>query len=213
MLSRSPVRQGVGNRTSTVKNAVTTTYAHNNANQLVTETTGNTVKTYSYDANGNETLVETRVNDVLTVTEQTFYDEPNRRLRYVRSNGGGPQEESFTYRGASWHRRTQTASGTTTTFLYDADDVAADFINDAVDTFYVTPFLDENLSLTRSAATAYHTHDHLGSIRTVTDAAGALLNRYAYTAFGEPYAPGTSVTLAQRYIYCRAEAKRNGRKT
>ena len=72
------------------------------ANELVTATTGDTVKTHTYDANGNHTLVETRVNDVLTVTEQTWYDELDRRLRYVRSDGGGPQEESFTYRGASW---------------------------------------------------------------------------------------------------------------
>ena len=123
----------------------------------------------------------------------------------MRSDGGGPQEESFTYRGASWHRRTQTASGTTSTFLYDGDNVVADFVGAVAETVYVTPFLDEHLSLTRSSATHYYTHDGLGSIRTVTDSSGSLVNRYAYTAFGEPYAPGTSVALAQRYTYTARE--------
>ena len=66
--------------------------------------------------------------------------------------------------------------------------------------------LDQNLSITdASGQTAYYTHDGLGSVRLLTSANGAVQNRYDYTAFGEPFAPNTAITVSNRYTYTARE--------
>jgi RHS repeat-associated protein len=69
----------------------------------------------------------------------------------------------------------------------------------------VTPFLDQNLSMTRSGETYWYSQDGLGSVRTLTDAAGAAVNRYDYLAFGAKFGPSTSVTVLQRHTYTRRD--------
>jgi len=125
------------------------------------------------------------------------YDELNRMLSHTGPGGS----ESFTYRGAEWHR----ASADGKSFLCDGDNVLADISGGVTDAFYVTPFLDQNLSMTTSAGTYYYSQDGLGSVRTLTDAAGAVVNSYDYLPFGRAYQPGTSVTVEQRYTYTGRE--------
>ena len=99
------------------------------------------------------------------------------------------------------------APPTVTKYLYDGDNVLADFGNDdALTAFYVTPGLDQNLSVTdASGQTAYYTQDGLGSVRTITSANGAILNRYDYTAFGEPFDINIAITVSSRYTYTSRE--------
>ncbi|MFH0909952.1 MAG: hypothetical protein V1918_00340, partial [Planctomycetota bacterium] len=78
-----------------------------------------------------------------------------------------------------------------------------------LDKLYVTPFLDQNLSFTTGAATPatyYYTQDGLGSVRTVSNSSGTVVDKYDYLAFGSPFggnpstasnAPGTSVSVSQ----------------
>jgi RHS repeat-associated protein len=51
----------------------------------------------------------------------------------------------------------------------------------------------------------YYSHDGLGSVRTLTDSAGAVENRYDYLPFGRPYGQGTSIEVSQRYTYTGRE--------
>jgi RHS repeat-associated protein len=51
----------------------------------------------------------------------------------------------------------------------------------------------------------YYTADGLGSVRTLTDSSGVLKTAYDYASCGEPYAPGTSVAVSQRYTYTGRE--------
>jgi RHS repeat-associated protein len=44
--------------------------------------------------------------------------------------------------------------------------------------------IDQPLSMARGGASYFYGVDHLGSVRLVTDAAGAVANRYDYDAFG-----------------------------
>jgi uncharacterized protein RhaS with RHS repeats len=94
--------------------------------------------------------------------------------------------ETNTYAGAEWHRVSTPAGGVTTNYVYDGDNVVADVNGGAVSKLYVTPFLDQNLSMTDvgTGTTYYYSQDGLGSVRTLTDAAGATVNTYDYTAFG-----------------------------
>lgn len=95
--------------------------------------------------------------------------------------------------------------------LYDGDNVVLDRLwsgsawSDKRQ--YVTPFLDQNLSMTEvgTGDDYYYSQDGLGSVRTLTDGAGGVRNRYAYSAFGEGYAPNTNVTVQQRYGYTGRE--------
>jgi RHS repeat-associated protein len=206
----------VGNRTRQIKgdNGTTETfeYAYSNANQLTRK--NNTINgdhiVYNYDPNGNQVEQISYDNtDTITATEYTAYDNLNRRTGWEKIVSGETNKtESFSYRGASFHRHSQTADGVTTHFLHDGDDVIADIENGSIARSYVTPFLDENVSVTIHGATPtvhYYTHDGLGSVRGVGDSSGAVENRYDYNAFGEKYAPNTSETIAQRYGFTGRE--------
>jgi RHS repeat-associated protein len=128
------------------------------------------------------------------------YDKLNRMLRHEGPSG----VEVFAYRGAEWHRFSQATAAGGKQFLYDGDNVVAD-IASGVDAFYVTPFLDQNLSITTGGSTYYYSQDGLGSVRTLTDSTGAVKNSYDYLPFGGAYQPGTSVTVEQRYTYTGRE--------
>ncbi len=182
---------------------VVVNYVYNARNQLVTETCGVNVRTYEYDQNGNTTKVTETVGVVDPVTiavEDMAYDALNRMTSYTGPSG----TESSSYRGAEWHRFSHSAKGVSKSLLYDGDNVLAD-IDSGVDAFYVTPFLDQNLSMTRSSATHYYSQDGLGSVRTLTDSSGTVKNKYDYLPFGRPFAPGTSVVVQQRYTYTGRE--------
>jgi RHS repeat-associated protein len=112
--------------------------------------------------------------------------------------------EVFAYRGAEWHRFSQATAAGSKAFLYDGDNVVAD-IASGVDAFYVTPFLDQNLSITTGGSTYYYSQDGLGSVRTLTDSTGTVKNTYDYLPFGGAHQPGTSVTVEQRYTYSGRE--------
>ena len=145
-------------------------YVYNERNQLVTEASGASVKTYSYDPNGNVLSIVEDVMGIEIAREEMTYDELNRMLSHAGPNG----TENFTYRGAEWHR----ASANGKSFLYDGDNVLADIAGGVTDAFYVTPFLDQNLSMTKAGLTYYYTQDGLGSVRTLTDSVGAVVNSY-----------------------------------
>jgi RHS repeat-associated protein len=175
-------------------------YEYNARNQLVTETCGLNVRTYSYDNNGNVTKIEGKVDTTVILTEEMAYDKLNRMTRHEGLAG----TEVFTYRGAEWHRFSQATAAGGTSFLYDGDNVVAD-IASGVDAFYVTPLLDQNLSVTKDSATYYYSQDGLGSVRTLTDSTGAVKNTYDYLPFGGALNSGTSVTVEQRYTYTGRE--------
>lgn len=193
----------------------TINYTYNSANQLVTEqTVGGNLKTYSYDANGNNTqIVETDPTPTTVKTITMTYDELNRQLTW----GDGTSTETTVYRGAEWHRHTLDSNdGTTSTklgFVYDGPNVVLDREWDSgTSTWsnkrqYVTPFLDQNLSMTEvsSGNDFYYTQNGLGSVTNVTDSSGTVKNTYGYSAFGEDYSPVTSSTVAQRYQYTGRE--------
>lgn len=197
----------LGNRLTKVRtiwNPVSVSYSYNARNQLVASA-GTENQTYSYDANGNLTGVLSGI-----ANEERTYDVLNRLKRY---SGPAGVEES-TYFGAGWERMSvnATPSGSavpeTTRFLYDGDNVVADFNGaSSLQALYVTPFLDENLSVNRlggsDAGAYYYSQDGLGSVRSLTTQSGDAVNRYDYTAFGEGVS--SSIGVSQRYGYTGRE--------
>ena len=196
----------VGNRLSkrrTGLNPVSIDYVYNAGNQLVSSSDG---KTYTYDANGN-CIAIAYPGGVITMN----YDVLDRLVSYLGPNGS----ETIVYRGTGWHKWRISETGVTgnteiTSFLYDGDNIVADYAGPDYELtrLYATAGLDRHVSMTMvggsSPGTYYYTHDGLGSVRTVTDAAGVVQNRYDYTAFGEPLPAGPDA-IPQRYGYAGRE--------
>jgi len=71
-------------------------------------------------------------------------------------------------------------------FAYDGQTVIADYNGSGViQANYVTPFLDENLLISRSTGTYYYMQDGLGSVVQLINTSEMTQNSYDYNAFGE----------------------------
>ena len=198
------------NRMEAGQPATQTVYTYNNVNQLLTEVTNGVTTAYVYDKNGNNISITTPAANGKPATIITMaYDWLNRQTRWT----DGIRTESTVFAGADWQRVSTTvtdaesALNRTVKYVYDGSNVLADYgVDNSLSAFYVTPGLDQNLSMPDGAgATAYYTQDGLGSIRALTAANGAILNRYDYTAFGETFAAGTAIAVANRYTYTARE--------
>ncbi len=210
-----------------------TTYTYNERSQLVTEAiAGGTTKTYYYNRNGENTekdpdpqsqdynvAIEEKSGQTVVSTERKEYDDFGRMTKWSKTDATGTVTEEHTYRGAGWERAsTKVNGGDETRYLYDGDNVVGDLVGGAFTRQYVTPFLDENVSMTvqgGTPATYFYSRDGLGSVRTLTDGSQVVQNRYAYSAFGEPYKPTavpngydlpTSEAVGQRYQFQGREA-------
>ena len=86
-------------------------------------------------------------------------------------------------------------------YAYDGPNVLGSYAsNGNLNARYVTPELDENLSVTRGANTYYYASDGLGSVRNVLDGSEAAQNTYDYYAFGDSLGTQTQgVTNPYRY--------------
>ncbi len=131
---------------------------------------------YSYDANGNMTSA---AGDTLA------YDGEN-RLTSVNA-------VQFVY-GADGHRLKKTAGATTT--LYLGPDIE---VTGGVTTKYLPG--DARRTGTGGGAVTHWLHrDHLGSLRVLTDAAGAITQRGQYKPYGEQLGMAGPVSEAKGYI-------------
>ncbi len=164
--STSFAYDGVGNRTT----AAGVSYTANTLNQYTQ--VGSTAHTY--DKAGN----------LLTDGTNTYtYDAENRVTKIV----SGANTLLYTYDGLG-RRISRSLNGVITRFYYDgleriADRNAAGVIEA---TYLFGPGVDEVWSFQRGSDTRFYSHDGLGSPLALTDAAGAVLERYSYTEFGAP---------------------------
>lgn len=79
-------------------------------------------------------------------------------------------------------------NGTLTRYLYDGDQVIEerDGSNAVTATYVYGPGIDEPLTMTRNNQTYYYFQDGLGSVTDLTNAAGEVVESYAYDPYGQP---------------------------
>ncbi|MHC4620795.1 MAG: RHS repeat domain-containing protein [Planctomycetota bacterium] len=186
-----------GNRTKKTLNQTDTVYVYNAADQLTSETTGGTTTTYEYDPNG----ALTRSDDGTTVKAYS-YDYDGYLTAFDTT--GTDNDATYTY-DADKRRVAKTVDSDTTKYFLAGANVIADY--DGSDTLvatYVTPALDDNVSLTTGGSTYYYMKDGLGSIRNLIDANEATQNTYDYYAFGKELG-SWSETVTNRYTYTARE--------
>ena len=161
----------VGNRLSSLG---VSPYNVNASNEL----TSTPSTTYTYESNGN---TATKVDSTGTTTYA--WDFENRLTSVTLPGSGGAV--SFAY--DPFGRRIKKVTSTTTSvFAYDGDNLVEETsASGAVVARYEdTQNIDEPLAMLRSSATSYFHADGLGSITSLSSAAGSIANTYTYDSFG-----------------------------
>jgi RHS repeat-associated protein len=177
----------VGNRLSS---ASVPSYSYNSSNEL----TSTSSATYGYDLNGNAITK----NDSTGITTYAW-DFENRLTSVTLPGSGGTVQ----FRYDPWGRRIyKSSSSGTSIFAYDdngnlVEETAA--TGTAVARYSQGLNIDEPLALLRSGTTSYYNADGLGSITSLANAAGALMQTYTFDSFGKQTASTGSLTNPFQY--------------
>ena len=154
-------------------------YTHDAANRLRQDAE----TCYAYDANGNLATRTVKVIGACTGAVTAFeWDVLNRLVRI-----DNPDATYVAYRYDAQGRRIEKDVNTSLTrYLYDDDAILLEY--DGADALQATyshgEEVDQPLAMTRGGQSYFYHIDHLGSVRLLTDAAGAVANRYDYDSFG-----------------------------
>lgn len=180
----------VGNRLSSLG---LTPYAYNVSNQL--SSTPNA--TYTFDNNGS-TLTKT---DSTGATSYTW-DFENRLTSVTLPGAGGTI--SFAYDPFGRRIKKSSSSGTSV-FAYDGDNLIEETnaAGGVVARYSEGLKIDEPLAMLRSGTTSYYNADGLGSVTSLSNAAGAVAQTYSFDSFGKQTA--SSGSLTNRFQYTARE--------
>jgi len=176
----------VGNRLSSLG---VSPYSNNTSNEL-TSIPGTT---YTYDYNGN-----TSTKVVGSNTTTYAWDYENRMTSVTLPGSGG----TVTFKYDPFGRRIyKSSSSGTSVFAYDGDNLIEETnaAGAVVARYEQTQNIDEPLAMLRSSATSYYHADGLGSISSLSNAAGSIANTYTYDSFGKLTASTGSLVNPFRY--------------
>jgi RHS repeat-associated protein len=176
----------VGDRLSSLS---VSPYNYNTSNEL----TSTPSTTYTYDYNGN-VLTNTSGSN----TTSYSWDFENRLTSVTLPGSGGTV--SFKY-DPFGRRIYKSSSSGTSVYAYDIDNLIEE--TNAAGTVvarYAENFnIDEPLAMVRSSATSYYHADGLGSVTSLSNAAGAVAQTYTYDSYGKQTASSGSLTNAFQF--------------
>jgi len=176
----------VGNRLSSLGVA---SYAYNNSNELTSTPT----TTYTFDNNGN-TLSKTDSTGTMTYA----WDYENRLTSVTLSGSGGTVSFKYDPEG---RRIYKSSSLGTSIFAYDGNNIIEETNSSGavVSRYSQGPKVDEPFAELHGGATNYYETDGLGSVTSLTNAAGAFAQTYAFDSFGKQTTSSGSATNAFHY--------------
>ena len=176
----------VGNRLSSLG---VSPYSYNVSNQL----TAKPGVTYTYDNSGN-TLTKGDSSGTTTFA----WDFENRLTSVTLPGSGG----TVTFKYDPFGRRIyKSSSSGTSIFAYDGDNLVEETNSSCgvVARYAQGRNIDEPLAMLRSGATSYYHADGLGSVTSLSSAAGSVANTYTYDSFGKLTNSTGSLVNAFRY--------------
>jgi len=217
-----------GNRTakSNLQAGVTTNYGYDSIYQLLSATQGTTTESYTYDPVGNRLSslgVPSYANNVsneLTSTSNLTYGYDNNGNAITKNDSTGITTYAWDFENPLTSV-TLPGTGGTVSFKYDPfgrriyksssagtsiyayDD--ANLIEETnasgtvVARYSHTEDIDEPLAMLRSSVTSYYEADGLGSVTSLSNAAGALAQTYTFDSFGNQTASSGSLTNSFRF--------------
>ncbi|HET7107291.1 MAG TPA: RHS repeat-associated core domain-containing protein [Candidatus Acidoferrum sp.] len=176
----------VGNRLSNLSGSG---WSNNTSNEL----TSRPGVSYTYDNNGN-TLTKT---DSTGTTNYTW-DFENRLTSVTLPGSGGTV--SFKY-DPFGRRIYKSSSAGTSVFAFDGDNLIEETntAGGVVARYSQGLNIDEPLAMLRSSTTSYYQADGLGSVTSLTNAAGTAAQNYTYDSFGNIIATTGSLVNSFRY--------------
>jgi RHS repeat-associated protein len=176
----------VGNRTASLG---VSSYSNNSSNQLTSTSSGS----YTYDANGN-----TLTNTTGSNTTAYAWDYENRLSSVTLPGSGGAV--SFKY-DPFGRRIYKSSSAGTSIYDYDGDNLIEETNTSGgvVARYAQTENVDEPLAMLRGSTTSYYHADGLGSVTSLSNAAGALAQTYGYDSFGKQTTSSGSLTNPFQY--------------
>jgi RHS repeat-associated protein len=166
----------LGSRTDVNASGTITDYDTNCLNQYTS--VGDT--NYSYDKNGN-------LADINNGQFQYVYDCENRLIE-AKENSVTVATYAYDFAG---RRVSKTTGGVTTRYVYDGDQIVAEYQGGVpIRKFVYGPGIDEPIlmiNVSGETETLYYYHfDGLGSVVALSDNDGDIIERYSYDVFGEP---------------------------
>jgi len=165
----------VGNRTAYNDNGSLTTYTANNMNEYSAITTGGTVNP-TYDANGNQTADGSG-------SRFYFYDYENRLIKVSSDAPGTTVIAEYLYDPMG--RRIRKAVGVDTTEYYYADEHVIEERTSTDTTLFVFgDDTDQCFLMKRGSNNWYYHYDALGSVVSITNSGGTVVEQYEYDAYG-----------------------------
>jgi RHS repeat-associated protein len=180
----------VGNRTSVIDNSQTTTYAANLLNQYTNITGASPVTNLTHSVNGNLTSGAGWTN---------VFDAQNRLTEVAATSPvDGSKRMTFAYDGRNrcvnrktyvWNQSTSDYQLSTDHYLYyDGWSLVEERASDGslLQSYVHGPRIDEILMKVASGTPIYYHHDALGSVTSLTDTNGLLVERYLYDIYGHP---------------------------
>lgn len=176
----------VGNRTASLG---VSSYTTNSANEL----TATPSTTYTYDSNGNT------VTKVVSSNTTTYAWDFENRLSSVSLPGSGGTV-SFKY-DPFGRRIEKSSSAATSVFAYDGINLVEETnaSGGVVARYSQGLNVDEPLAMLRSGATNFYNADGLGSVTSLSNAAGSLAQTYGYDSFGKQTSSSGSLTNPFQY--------------
>lgn len=208
----------LGNRSYKSDGSATFYYVHDAANQLkevrLNTPTGPLSGALIYDAHGNLIqkceggTVTTSATACTGTTVTTLSHDAYNRLVQVQKTGLATQSYQYDHQG---RRISKTAGAATTHYLYNGDNIHAEYTawSAAAASYTHGPGTDDPLIRATPTTNQYYHKDGLGSIVAMTDSNSATTGTQLYDAWGNKLAVTASGTIAQ-YGYTGREPDETG---
>jgi RHS repeat-associated protein len=177
----------VGNRLTSLG---VSPYSYNSSNELVSTPSA----MFGFDSNGN-----TLTKVVSSNTTTYAWDYENRLTSVMLPGSGGTV--TFKYDPLGRRVNKSLSTGGTSVFAYDGDSLIEETNSSGtvVARYTQTENIDEPLAMLRSSATSYYHADGLGSVTSLSNAAGALAQTYTFDSFGKQTASSGSLVSPFQY--------------
>ncbi len=199
----------VGNWNSFTENASTQVRTHSAANEILTAASQNVL----HDPKGNVTLLPTSLTTHPSPLAMKW--DFNNKLHAADTDNDSVDDVFFLW-DALGRRVGRTDSSSTTIYFQDGEQTLADYIaganaNAPIYNYVWGSYIDELVLRTSSSGNLYYHRTQQYSINAVTTSAGAVAERYAYTAYGQPTILNASATpiassaIGNRYMYTGRE--------
>lgn len=179
-----------GNRQNTIWNGVTTTYEYDAYKRLYRATTGGSVTNFGYDSLRGDLWSKSASSGTYE-----FYYTVDDKMHLMRENG---IDVGFYAYDAFGRRVMVTEGGVTETTVYSGSSPLVMVSGSGKKTVKTLHVYMNGLHIAKySSKSAYYFYhqDEVGSVRLVTDPAGAIVFNTDYLPFGESYLPSGQETF------------------